>query len=134
MKLSLRSTRRAADRKAAKANAGNPVAGQARLAIDLLETHLIGYIVEHKPKIKAVPIEIVHLYTGIIVDGAKGGANELHGAGEIKIHSFIVKEIETMLGVFGASCKKYCDENATDHVPMPVVTNLFEQVRKRIGG
>jgi hypothetical protein len=123
---------RAKQRQQLGGSKNNPVAGQALLALNLLEKHLLVYVKKNKSKTKAIPLDVVHLYTGIIVRNQKASVDMLTANREIMHHTVICKETETMLGVFGGSCIKYCEDYGTVNIPVPVAINFFKQVRGRI--
>jgi len=134
MKLSFSKRR---DRRANERNKkNNPVKSQSLKALDLLEEHLLKYMAKQKKNkhagAKAVPLEIVHLYTGIIVDGQKASRTSLKSAAELKAFDFIVAELEKTLAVFGASCQAYCNDYSTEAVPDVVIKQFARDLRLRI--
>ena len=130
MKLAIfnrRSKRRAPD---------NPVARQAATAVELLHKHLDKYMKAQtrarKRPVKAVPLEVVHHYTGIIVKNMKGEVVRLSSKAEIDAFNFMAGEVEKTLAVFGASCKAYCKDYDTGAVPDVVLRQFKDDLLKKI--
>lgn len=107
-----------------------PLVKQALSSLTLLEAYFNDYLL--KNKVEDIPLEVVHLYTGLIVKNARMGRVELSKEGELKAFDFMIDEINSILSVLGGSCIKYCENHKTDEVPVDEIEAYFIELRNNI--
>lgn len=108
----------------------NPLAKQAVETLELLQTYFQDYI--QKNHVNEVPLEVVHLYTGLILKNAKKERACLFEEKDMRAFDFMISEIDSLLSVFGGTCIKYCEEHRTEDVELTVLQDYFRQMKENL--